>query len=311
MSHRQLIHPLLVSALLLCGCGEKQTSPAPIAPVQAERQFSATPEFNGENAYLYCRDICAMGPRLSGSPAYAAQLDYLEKHLCAAGWQVQRDTFSARGVGMTNLRATKGGANDVRPLLLSCHIDTKINIAPNFESADDGASGAAVLLELARTLPDALAQQVELIFLDGEESFAPRMTDEDGLYGSKFDVARRGNSLPLYQINLDMVGGRNKIIAPPSLETSDFMYAHYTAAIRELNFSEEKWTIWPGSYMDDHQPYLEAGVDSLNLIAVFLGSDWWHTPRDNMSRICPKSLKESGQITQSLIRRLLSHKKAD
>lgn len=311
MSRLLLIFPLSVTALLLCGCGKKQESPAPIDRPQVQLQFSATPDFNGENAYLHCRDICALGPRLSGTPAYAAQLDYLEKHLRAAGWQVQRDTFSARGVSMTNLRATKGGANAVRPLLLSCHIDTKINIAPNFESADDGASGAAVLLELARTLPDAQAQQVELIFLDGEESFAPRMTEEDGLYGSQFDVARRGNSLPLYQINLDMVGGRNKIIAPPSLETSDAMYAHYTAAIRELNFSEEKWTIWPGSYIDDHQPYLEAGVDSLNLIAVFLGSDWWHTVRDNMSRICPKSLKESGQMTQVLIQRLLSNQKAD
>ena len=310
MCRRQLILPLLVSAIL-CGCEEKRESPAPIAPPQVQLQFSATPDFNGENAYLHCRDICALGPRLSGSPAYAAQLDYLEKHLRAAGWQVQRDSFSAGGVPMTNLRATKGESRGVRPLLLSCHIDTKINIAPDFESADDGASGAAVLLELARTLPEHQAQQVELIFLDGEESFAPRMTEEDGLYGSKFDVERRGSNLPLYQINLDMVGGRNKIIAPPSPETSGTMYAHYAAAIRELNFSEEKWTVWPGFYMDDHLPYLEAGVDSLNLIAVFLGSDWWHTSRDNMSRICPKSLKESGQITLALIQRLLPNQKAN
>ena len=47
-----------------------------------------------------------------------------------------------------------------------------------------------------------------------------------------------------------------------------------------------------------------------NLIAVFVGADWWHTPRDNMSRICPNSLRDSGQITAELIRRLLT-KKAD
>lgn len=303
--------PLLAATLFAFGCKEKQVA----APLEQSASLvpqilSTSPDFDGQNAYLHCHNICALGPRLSGSPAYAAQLDYLEKHLTAAGWRVERDSFPVRGINMTNLRAVKGESSATRPLLLSCHIDTKTNISPDFESADDGASGAAVLLESARTLPPALAEQVELIFLDGEESFAPRMSEDDGLYGSKYDVARRGDNMPLYQINLDMVGGRNKTIAPPSLETSDFMYAHYMSAVRALGFREDKWTIWPGSYMDDHLPYLEAGVESINLIAVFVGADWWHTPRDNMSRICPNSLRDSGQITAELIRRLLT-KKAD
>lgn len=306
-----LMTPLLAATLFAFGCKEKQVAapleqPASIVP----KSFSSSPDFDGQNAYLHCHNICALGPRLSGSPAYAAQLDYLEKHLTAAGWKVERDSFPIRGIYMTNLRAVKGESAAARPLLLSCHIDTKTNISPDFESADDGASGAAVLLESARTLPADLAERVELIFLDGEESFAPRMSEDDGLYGSKYDVARRGDNMPLYQINLDMVGGRNKTIAPPSLETSDFMYAHYMSAVRALGFREDKWTIWPGSYMDDHLPYLEAGVESINLIAVFVESDWWHTPRDNMSRICPNSLRDSGQITAELIRRLLT-KKAD
>lgn len=306
-----LMTPLLAATLFAFGCKEKQVAaPLEQSSTVVPHSFSTSPDFDGQNAYLHCHNICALGPRLSGSPAYAAQLDYLEKHLKAAGWRVERDSFPVRGINMINLRAVKGESAAARPLLLSCHIDTKINISPDFESADDGASGAAVLLESARTLPTDLAERVELIFLDGEESFAPRMSEDDGLYGSKHDVARRGDNLPLYQINLDMVGGRNKTIAPPSLETSDFMYAHYMSAVRALGFREDKWTIWPGSYMDDHLPYLEAGVESINLIAVFVGADWWHTPRDNMSRICPNSLRDSGQITAELIRRLLT-KKAD
>lgn len=309
MNRALFISPLLLAAFFACGCKEKQKA-TPIAASQTTvpQAFTAAPHFDGQNAYLHCHNICAMGPRLSGSPAYAAQLDYLEKHLRAAGWTVERDSFPVRGISMTNLRAVKGENKSARSLLLSCHIDTKINICPDFQSADDGASGAAVLLETARTLPDAEAERVELIFLDGEESFAPRMSESDGLYGSKYDVKRRGSNLPRYQINLDMVGGRNKTIAPPSLETSDFMYSLYISAVRKLGFREDKWTIWPGSYMDDHLPYLEAGVESLNLIAVFVGSDWWHTPRDNMSRICPDSLRESGLITAELIRRLLTEK---
>ena len=294
------ILPLL---LLLCSCDDRPQKAPAAAPAPAPpAELVDSPSFNGHNAYTHCDAICKLGPRYSGSAAYEAQLQLLEKHLHAAGWQTARDTFAApNGVKMCNLRAFRSG--NPAPLLLSCHIDTKIKVAHDFQSADDGASGAAVLLELARVLKD---ERVELIFLDGEEAFARHMSETDGLYGSKFDVVRRGNQQPRWQINLDMVGGRNKTIAVPSLDTSDFMYAQYQEAVRRLGFSEEKWTVWPGAYLDDHLPYLEAGVDSLNLIAVFSGSNWWHTPRDNMSRICPRSLHESGQMTLQLVQQLLS-----
>ena len=295
---------LLPLALLLCSCDDKPAAPAPAepAPPASVAEWVTTPGFSGQNAYNHCAAICKLGPRYSGSPAYEQQLQYLEKHLKAAGWNTERNSFTApNGVSMTNLRAFRGNAP--APLLLSCHIDTKTNISPHFESADDGASGAAVLLEIARVYND---ERVEFIFLDGEESFARHMSDTDGLYGSKFDVARRTTTLPRWQINLDMVGGRNKTIAIPALDTSDFMYTQYSAAVKALGFSEMHWTAWPGGYLDDHLPYLEAGVDSLNLIGTFSGSNWWHTTRDNMSRICPRSLHESGQITLQLIKQLLN-----
>ena len=237
---------LLPLFLLLCCCDDHpEVAPQPVPPAARPTELVNTPEFSGDNAYVHCAAICALGPRYSGSPAYEQQLQYLEKHLHAAGWQTARDAFTApNGVKMCNLRAFRSSAP--APLLLSCHIDTKINIAADFESADDGASGVAVLLELARTLGDA---PVELIFLDGEEAFARHMSETDGLYGSRHDVMRRGATLPRWQINLDMVGGRNKTIAVPLLDTSDFMFAQYRAAIRALGYSEEKWTVWPGGLM--------------------------------------------------------------
>ena len=297
--------PLL---LLFCSCDDSpQRAEVAASPKPAAQKLVNTPEFSGENAYVHCAAICALGPRYSSSPAYEQQLQYLEKHLQAYGWQTERNSFSApNGVQMSNLRAFR--STTPCPLLLSCHVDTKVNIAPGFESADDGASGAAVLLELARILNDS---RVELIFLDGEESFARNMSETDGLYGSRFDVARRGDQLPRWQINLDMVGGRNKTIAIPILDTSDYMYSHYSAAVRALGYAETSWTVWPGGYLDDHLPYLEAGVESLNLIAAFSGSNWWHTTRDNMNRICPRSLHESGCITRQLISQLLSEGAAD
>lgn len=298
----------LVLAALLCCCDD--TPPPPPATAAAEPRPTAlveSPAFSGDNAYVHCAAICSRGPRYSGSPAYAAQLDYLEQQLHAAGWQTFRDSFSApNGTPMVNLRATFGTGQHTRPVLVSSHIDTKVNIAKDFVSADDGPSGAAVMLESARLLAQspATAEQVELIFLDGEESFARRMTEEDGLYGSKYDVRRRAGKLPRYQVNLDMVGGRNNIIAIPAVDTSQHMFSLYQAVIRELGLSFDQWTAYPGSYMDDHQPYLDAGVDSLNLIALFGQGDWWHTPKDNMDRISPRKLGESGRVLMALLSRL-------
>ncbi|MGN0836829.1 MAG: M28 family peptidase, partial [Akkermansia sp.] len=154
---------------------EKPADSSPQAPPSASPSDAA---FEAEAAYRHALALCALGPRPSGSAAYAAQADYIERTLSAAGWCVTRDSFSPPPpapptLRMLNLRARRGEDAAPRPILLSCHIDTKR--IDGFVGADDGASGAGVLLELARALAQhpELAAQVELIFLDGEEPFPP------------------------------------------------------------------------------------------------------------------------------------------
>ncbi len=295
---------LLALFPLLTACDGEQEAGVPNVPALRD-----SAHFSAGNAYVHCAALCALGPRHSGSAAYAKQLDYLEKHLQAAGWQTRRETFSPfPGCQMVNLHAHYGEATTTRPMLVSCHIDTKAGIA-NFIGADDGATAAGVMLEAARLLAKQSpkqAQQVELIFFDGEEAFGSRMSHEDGMYGSKHDVARRGtDKLPRWQINLDMVGGKDMMIAPPVLDTSEAMMAQYERAADTLKLDPMRWSAYPGSYLDDHLPYVEAGVDSLNLIAYFQRSDWWHTEKDNMERISQKSLEESGKMLLQLCRQLL------
>lgn len=303
---------LLIPALLLCGCGEDSApAQAPTAPISANLQWEQGAEFSGANAYLHCEALCKLGPRPSGSPAYAAQLQYLTAQLQKAGWQVTPRSFKlTNGVEMTNLHATYGNTTGTRSIIVTCHIDTKIGISPQFIGADDGASAAAAMLELARVLPGvsaAQAEAVELIFFDGEESFAPRMTERDGLYGSRYEVMRRAHhELPRYQINLDMVGGRNKRIAVPLPDTSEDMLEEYEKAIDALKLPERRWNLHPGSYFDDHTPFVQAGVDSLNLICDFTRGGWWHTVKDDMSRICPDSLAETGRVVLQLLSQLSS-----
>ncbi len=288
-----------------CGNGENaDESPAGQGPLAMED----TETFSGQNAWNHCAALCELGPRPTGSQAYAKQVEYLAEYLSALGWRVQRDTFSPMpGREMTNLRAVFGAEEGVRPILVSCHIDTKGSGEKAILGADDGASGAAALLELARVLartPEQ-AKQVELAFFDGEEALGEHITESDGLYGSRYDVARRGEKgLPACMINLDMVGGEGKVIAVPVMDTLPEMYELYRTAVRELGLPEERWTLHLGSYWDDHRPFVEAGVPTLNLIASFAGSRWWHTARDNMQRISAASLEETGKVILRILSKL-------
>ncbi len=305
MLKKLILLPLI--ALLAVACKEESPVAAPPPAPAKPTQLQQSPDLSGDNAYIHCAALCALGPRPSDSVAYEKQLAYLSEHLQKAGWRVRREPFTlSNGMLMTNLHAEFGAATaQPRPVLISCHIDTKRGI-PDFVGADDGASAASLMLELARVLAakPELAAKVEFVFFDGEEAFAKRMTPTDGMYGSRYDIMRRAGQLPAWQINLDMVGGRNKMIGVPILDTDARLVQLYTEAVDALGFSHERWTLYPGSYLDDHQPFVQAGVPSINLIAYFPGENWWHTKRDDMSRICPRSLQDSGRMVLYLLEHL-------
>lgn len=302
-----------VMCCLLSSCGREETASC-VAPSQSptieQQKGSHIEDFSGVRAYQHCATLCALGPRPTGSSAYQRQVEIIATHLTELGWHVQSISFSPSAFPqrrMQNVCATFGGSSTPRELILSCHIDTKGSGENAILGADDGASGAAVLLELARvlTLQPTLAQRIELVFFDGEESFGPHITPQDGLFGSRHEVHRRAECLPRYLINLDMVGGAGKTVAVPLLDTAEDMMEHYLSAVRTLGFSENNWTIFPGSMLDDHRPFAGAGVRTLNLIAVFHRSTWWHTKADNMERISPDSLGETGCMVMQLLRQLM------
>lgn len=309
-----------LTLVMVAACGdsskEREKDPGKAAASPASPASSA-PSSNSAaaRAWEHVRYLVNLGGRPSGSDAYARQLHYLRQHLEAAGWACltrswqETNPLTGQSVTMTNLYARYG--RDARfdeplPGILSCHIDTKTGI-PGFVGANDGASGAAALLETARALAaePQTARRVELVFFDGEESFAPHMSPSDGLYGSTYEASRRDRTgLPLWMVNLDMVGRRGMRISVPADDTSQEMYAHYMRAIDTLGCSRATWQIALGSIYDDHQPFAQRGVHTLNLIDHFSEGDWWHTAGDNLSLMAPESLGESVRMTLQLIRQL-------
>lgn len=273
-------------------------------------KISHSKEISGENALIHAERIVAIGDRSPASPGAKQQRQYLTKILQSYGWQVREQAFTTptpKGdISFVNVRARFGNTNNwSTPLgIVSCHIDTKTGI-PGFVGANDGASGAALLLELARILqirPD-IANKVEFVFFDGEESFEPHMTTEDGLYGSKYYAGQLKNPLPPWLINLDMVGRQGmKIRIPP--DTADSLYTHYIQGIHALNLSPSVWGVASGAIMDDHIPFMQKGIPSLNIIDQFTDGIWWHTSADSIDILGADSFYQSGRMVLYLLEQL-------
>lgn len=302
---------LILLTAFLMQCGKNPSSEAIYQePVPTELQTAE--QFHGGNAMYHSARLTKMGDRSPASPGFRQQLNYLKDQLARSGWTCREqafETMTPRGlVRFINLRARFGAQPDFStPVtgLLTCHIDTKTGI-PGFTGANDGASGAAAILETARILSrdTGRAEQMELVFFDGEESFGEHMDDEDGLYGSKYYADSLKNPLPAWMINLDMVGRQGKKIRIPST-TPQYLYQAYMQAVHDLGYSLAEWGVSGYGVIDDHVPFMERGMATLNMIDDFQDGHWWHTAGDNMGILGAESFKHTGEMTLNIIRRLI------
>jgi hypothetical protein len=138
--------------------------------------------FNGQRSYDLLQAICAIGPRPSGSAGMARQQKLLTDHFTALGGKVTRQTFRARhpqtgaAVPLANLLVEWHPERKER-VLFCCHYDTRpfpdrdpVNPQGRFVGANDGASGAALLGELGRMMPQFAGKYgVDFLLVDGEE----------------------------------------------------------------------------------------------------------------------------------------------
>ena len=140
--------------------------------------------FDPARAVGYVRQLCDIGPRVSGTPGMAKQIELVEKHFKDHGATVTRQEFKARQaskkepVAMTNLIVSWQPAKEKRVLFCS-HYDTR-PIADQeddrarwnrpFVSANDGTSGVALFMELAHHMKGYKGDAgIDFILFDGEE----------------------------------------------------------------------------------------------------------------------------------------------
>src|SRR5687767_7268264 len=132
--------------------------------------------FNGQRAYADVKTQVAFGPRIPGTEAHTKIREWMRGELVAAGWQVEVQESEALGHPIKNVIAMRGAGPP--QIILGAHYDTRMfadsdpdpmNHSKPVPGANDGASGVAVLLELARTLPED-TPPIWLVFFDGEDN---------------------------------------------------------------------------------------------------------------------------------------------
>lgn len=189
--------------------------------------------FNGARAYDYLKQICAIGPRRSGSAGMAAQQKLLTEHFQKLGGKVELQRFTAQHpedgseVRMANL-IVRWAPESKERVLLCAHYDTRpfpdrdpVDPKGTFIGANDGASGVAVLMELAHEMANRKsAHGVDFVLFDGEEFVFDEEQAHYFLGSEHFAVAyATGNPGYRYRwaVLLDMVGGTDlKLFQEPN-----------------------------------------------------------------------------------------------
>jgi Zn-dependent M28 family amino/carboxypeptidase len=280
---------VLVSAgLAAAGCGGSDNEAADL--------------FDAQRAFADLEAQVEIGPRPSGSRGSAEEVELIRRELQAAGVKdvgVQRPYANVVGT----IPGTEPGA-----IVVGAHHDTKDGI-PGFVGANDGASGVAVVLELARSLEAPVdGPSIHLALFDAEEARGSRPFERDGTRGSRQYVAYaeeggEQGSPPIGEIEamvlFDLVGDCDLQI--PLEEGSDpDLYASFADAAEEVDSSAEPFTGTAPAVGDDHVPFLEAGIPAVDLIDFAYGpgpspGGWWHTASDTVDKVCEGSLDAVGE----------------
>ena len=161
--------------------------------------------------------------------------------------------------------------------------------------ANDGASGVAVLLELARTLPVDLPVQIWLVFFDAEDN--GDIQGWDWIMGSSAFVASL-EAKPDAAIIIDMIGDADLNLPIEQNSTPELVQQIWQTA-KDLGY-ESVFLNQPGySMLDDHTPFLQAGIPAVDIIDF--DYPYWHTTQDTPDKVSAQSLEIIGNtLTQWL-----------
>ena len=259
------------------------------------------PQIDADRAMAYLTAQTDLGPRNPGSKGHAAGRDYLLNELKKWADEVQLQPFTHKKIQMWNIAAVFGEGE--KPVLLCAHWDTRpfaehdptpANRKTPILGANDGASGVAVLLEIARQLHETpLPYPVVIVLFDGEDY---GRTTAEMFLGSTHYAKNPIPSKPRFAILLDMVGDADLSIPiePFSQQAAPDLVKGVWETAHEIGADAFSTTIGP-AVLDDHIPLIRAGIPAIDIIDF--SYPYWHTIADTPDKCSPQSLKTVGDVT--------------
>ena len=258
-------------------------------------------DFDGNHAYTDVQTQVAFGPRIPGSDGHARAQAWILDELVKAGWQVEVQESEAMGHPIQNIVAKRGDEDP--QIILGAHYDTRMfadndpdpaNHSKSVPGANDGASGVAVLLELARVLPNDTVP-VWLVFFDAEDN--GRIDTWDWILGS-IEFVKNNPVKPQAVIVVDMIGDIDLNIFKEKNSNTELTNEIWNVA-QSLGNDTAFIPDYKYSMIDDHTPFLRAGIPAVDLIDF--DYPYWHTLQDTPDKLSAASLQAVGETLQAWI----------
>lgn len=266
------------------------------------------PSFDATRAFADLVHQTEFGPRVPGTAEHQACAAWLQEQLGKLADSVWRQEFIAYvplvrdSMPFINIIA-RFAPERTRRVLLSAHWDTRpyadndpdtAKWTQSFDGANDGASGVALLLEIARAIagqPPPLG--VDIVFFDGEDAGRSGF-DNEWCLGSRYYATHLSAKYD-WVINADMIGDRDLAIYREGYslrfarELQDRVWKT-AAQLGDSVFRPELET----DIIDDHVPFLMHGIPAIDLIDIRY--PYWHTSEDTADKCSPESLARVGRV---------------
>lgn len=321
---KRILYILLFAAALGACSGKART--------QAGETAEATPALNtpaiadADSLFALVTAQTSLGPRTPGSDTHRLCRELIHSRLRAYG----ADTVTVQQAPVTTFDGTSHTAYNIlgsfnpgatRRVLLLAHYDTRpwadrdpdeANRRKPIDGANDGASGVAALLEIARVagslFPDTLG--VDLLFVDVEDSGTPEGWGDDSedswALGAQEWVKAMpytAENRPRFAILLDMVGGKDARFHREYFSDRDAraVVDRVWSIARMSGLAERFPNSQGGAIVDDHLHINGAGIPCIDIIESAnptTGSfnPTWHTMADNASNIDRRTLRDATQV---------------
>ncbi len=298
--------PLTAILLALAGCGGTMTDAG-----------SAEVRFDGARAVQAVQAQLDFGPRVPGTAGHEACANWMIEYFSRYADSVDTDrwdhiTTTGDTLPLVNITASFN-PSERRRVLLCAHWDTRPAAEHDpdqsrrnepMPGANDGGSGTAVLLELARVFASNPPEVgVDIVLFDGED-YGDFTASTDVLLGSIRYAQRNRRYRPRIGILLDMVGDANAKFPYEGHSLSRFrkdVELVWNTA-HELGYGDHFPRQSGGYVIDDHIPLIEAGIRCMDIIQM--GLPYWHTHGDTIDKISAATLEAVGRTMVEVVKKV-------